>query len=199
MAISFALFSDSGLTVPFPGPLQITDYTNLSNGSQVFDYYFGSPLSLTTLQSVSNPGVDNIVLTPTYILPEFEVSHVYSLGESIIPTSPNGYRYEVTTAGTSDSSEPSWGTTLGGVNNSGTVDFTLVAEDSPTTEITLGLTEADLAINTPGAPLSLGPSISSAPLNAIRIWIKIVNTITNVSESFGTPEYGLNLNLVREA
>ncbi len=39
-------------------------------------------------------------------------STVYGLGEYVLPIVPNGYRYECTTAGTSDAAEPTWPTTL---------------------------------------------------------------------------------------
>ena len=53
-------------------------------------------------------------------------SWTYSAGDLIIPTigNINGYYYECTTAGTSDSSEPTWGTTPGGTTNDGTAVWT---------------------------------------------------------------------------
>ena len=44
----------------------------------------------------------------------------YDLGDFIIPTTPNGKRYECTTAGTSAAvTEPTWGTTIGGTTSDG--------------------------------------------------------------------------------
>lgn len=51
-----------------------------------------------------------------------------SLGDIVVPTSPNGYQYKCTTAGTTDVSEPSpWGTTMGGTTADGSVVWTCCA------------------------------------------------------------------------
>jgi len=42
------------------------------------------------------------------------INTVYALGDYVLPTTPNGYRYECTTAGTSHAAnEPTWPTTIG--------------------------------------------------------------------------------------
>lgn len=152
------------------------------------------------LKATSNPGVDQITITPTYLIDDWVASTAYALGDVVIPTTPDGYRYECTTAGTSDSTEPSWpGAGIGSTVADNTVVWTLVAEDRPTTEITLALTEAALDTNTPGAALNLGTSIDSLEANAVEIWIRVDNTITTVSDTFGTPELGLNINNVTES
>jgi len=196
--LGFQLFDDAGLTTPTGGSLQLTHQSDLSDNPQDFVKYFGSNDLNRVLQAVSNPGVDNIVLTPTYILPMFAASTAYTLGQSIIPTTPNGYRYTVTTAGTTAGTEPAWGTTLNGTTTSGSAVFTLVTQDRPITEIILGLAEADLDTNTPGAPLSLGNTIDSGVVNAVPIYIRINNTITNVSSNYGTPELGIVINAVQQ-
>lgn len=48
----------------------------------------------------------------------------YSLGAFRRPTTPNGFIYEVTTAGTSASAQPSWPTTVGNTVGDGTVTWT---------------------------------------------------------------------------
>jgi hypothetical protein len=54
--------------------------------------------------------------TPT----EWAAGHAYSLGDFMEPTTPNTYRYECTTAGTSAAvTEPTWGTTVGGTTSDG--------------------------------------------------------------------------------
>jgi len=51
-------------------------------------------------------------------------STAYNLGDFRRPTTPNGFRYEVTTAGTSGGSEPAWPTTVGTTVTDGTVVWT---------------------------------------------------------------------------
>lgn len=64
---------------------------------------------------------------PTYLAllkgETFLVSHAYSVGDMVIPTTPNGHLYRCTTGGTS-STEPSWNTGAGGTTVSGGATFT---------------------------------------------------------------------------
>lgn len=55
---------------------------------------------------------------------EWEASTAYSLADFRRPTTENGFRYECTTAGTSDSSEPTWPTTIGTTVSDGTAVWT---------------------------------------------------------------------------
>jgi len=57
-------------------------------------------------------------------------STAYSLGDYVLPTTPNGYYYKCTTAGTSDSSEPTWPATIGDTVNDNTAVWTCEAVTS---------------------------------------------------------------------
>lgn len=65
-------------------------------------------------------------------------STVYSVGDTVIPTAFAGRMYRCTTAGTSGSSQPTWGTTDGGTTNDGTVIWT---EHTPSLEANTNLNE----------------------------------------------------------
>jgi len=56
----------------------------------------------------------------------WQASTAYSLGDVVVPTAglENGFRYECTTAGTSDSSQPAWPITEGGTVDDGTATWT---------------------------------------------------------------------------
>lgn len=197
--LTFKIYDQSSLSSAFGGTFQLTHESDLSDNPQQFTKWFGSAQANRVLKASSNPGVDQITLTPTYILPDWEASTAYSLGDSVRPTTPDGYRYECTQAGTSDGSEPTWpGAGIGSTVSDNTVEWTLVAEDRPTTEITLALTEAALATNTPGASLDIGTEIDSGSANAVEIWIELNNTITTVSDTFGTPELAIQIESVKE-
>lgn len=199
MPITFKLYDDAALTTEADLTVVVEAKSDLSDGAHDFHFYFGSTDVNQKLQAVSNPGVDNVVLTPTYILPFWMASHVYALGDSVVPDPTNGYRYQVTTAGTSAASQPTWGVILNGTTNDGTVVWQLVAEDSPTSEIKLATTQAGLTGATGGTALSLGATVLSGIPNAISFWMRVTNTITQVSESVGTPELGVNINAVYQS
>ena len=55
------------------------------------------------------------------------VSTAYTAGQYVRPSTANTYNYEVTTAGTSGTTEPTWSTTLGGTTTDGTVTWTTVS------------------------------------------------------------------------
>ena len=57
-------------------------------------------------------------------------STAYVLGDYVLPTTLNGYRYVCTTAGTSDAAEPTWPTTIGGTVSDNTVVWTCEAVTS---------------------------------------------------------------------
>jgi len=198
MAITFYLYDDSGLNTLSDTTELIVAESDLSDGAHDFQFFFGSVEANQQLQALSNPGVDAIVITPTYILPFRANSTAYTLGQSIVPNPTNGYRYTVTTAGTSAASPPTWGVILNGTTTDGTVVWTLVAEDSPISEIKLATTQAGLAAATGGASLSLGTVILSGVPNAKEFWMRVTNTITQVSSSVGTPELALSINGVKQ-
>lgn len=50
-------------------------------------------------------------------------STAYTIGDTVKPTTENGYIYKCTSAGTSDSSEPSWPTTIGNTVTDGGVTW----------------------------------------------------------------------------
>lgn len=57
-------------------------------------------------------------------VPAWGASRAYALGDIVRPTSPNGWWYECTVAGTSGASEPTWSTTEGGTLTDGTATWT---------------------------------------------------------------------------
>lgn len=198
MAITFKCYADSGLVSEADVSLAIIAESDLSDGAHDFQFFFGSQATNKMLRTVTSPGVGSITLTPVYILSGWLASTAYVLDDSVIPTTPNGYRYVVTTAGTSSASEPTWGTVLGGTTTDGTVTWTLVAEDSPISEVKIAATQAGLTAATGGAAFTLGTTLLSSAAEAVEFWVRVTNTITQVSDSLGTPELGISINPVVE-
>lgn len=199
--LSFKLYTDAGLTTPFSGLFQLNHATNLSDNPQDFELWFGSNAADTQLQAASGPGVDPIVLTPTDTLEDWETGTAYSLGATVEPTSPNGFVYRVTTAGTSHATtEPTWPTSgVGSTVTDGTVTWTLLGARHQITEITLALSEADLDTNTPGDPLNIGTTILSGVGNAVHLFIRVTNAVTEVRNNASHPEIGVYINEVIES
>ena len=201
--LSFKLYTDAGLTTPFSGLYQLVHQSDLSDNPQDFVLYFGSIQTSRILRAASNPGVDNITLTPAEILPVWVADTVYEVGDTVRPTTENGLRYRVksrTGDFKSGVSEPTWPT--GGVGSTvvdDAITWELVAAAHQDSEITLALTAGALDTNTPGAALSLGTSISSGTANAVTLHIRIENAVTTVSNNTGDPELAVNINSVTES
>jgi hypothetical protein len=66
---------------------------------------------------------------------------VYGLGQQVVPTTLNGFVYEVTTAGTSGGGEPTWPTTIGGTVVDGTVTWTAVESDQNVANVYVQIAE----------------------------------------------------------
>lgn len=197
--LSFKLYQDASLTVPFVGLLQVSHKTDLSDNPQDFVLYFGSVVSDRKLEADSNPGVDQITLTPSDLLNNWAASTAYSLGAYIEPTTPNGLKYVCTTAGTSSGAEPAWPTSgIGSTVADGSVIWTLLGDRHETTEIKLATTNAGLDSATAGAPLNIGTIVNTGTANKVEIHIRITNAVTTVNDNSGHPEIGVNINAVVE-
>lgn len=198
--MSLKLYTDVGLTTLFGGDLSLLHYTNLSDGSQDTQLWLGSNTSGVQFTAVSNPGVDQITLTPTDILPEWAAATAYTSGQSVEPTTPNGFRYECTTSGTSHATiEPTWPLTpVGATVTDGTAVWTLRGASHQTSEIKLALTSGGLAAAVAGAALNLGTSIDGGVAGAVEINIRVTNAVTIVSNNAGTPELALYINNIQE-
>ena len=203
MAITdtFDLFTDSAQTTAFTGTLTFLHYTDLSDGDQDGVLYLGSNTAGRKIEATSNPGTDNITLTPTDGIADWATGTAYVVGDRVEPTTPNGYVYECTTAGTSHAStEPTWPTT--GIGSSTVVDntvtWTLLSARHELTEVKLASSNAGLTGATAGAALTIGTSVTSEVANQYEIHYRITNAVTNVADNTGYAAITLNLNSIVE-
>jgi len=198
--LTFKLYTDSALNIPFTGVLQLTHESDLSDGSQDTTLYFGSNISGRKLEANSNPGVDQITITPTDGLADWTASTLYSIGDIIEPTTPNGLKYTCSTAGTSGATEPTFPTSgIGSTVADGTAVWTLTGGRHEITEVKLALSSAGLNTATAGASLDLGSSITDGSGNAVAIYIRVTNAVTDVSNNTGQPEVTIDINQVIES
>ena len=197
--LSFKLYTDSGLTSAFTGLYQLTHETDQSDNPQDFTLYLGSNTASRQLEANSNPGVDDITLTPTSIIAEWTTLTAYVIGNIVEPTTPNTYKYKCTTAGTTAAGEPTFPTgAIGDTVTDGTVVWTMVGKTHAVTEITLALTALALDSNTAGAALAVATTITSAVANAIPIYMRIINAVVTVNSNTGYPEIAVFINTVVE-
>lgn len=197
--LSFKLYTDAGLTIPFGGVLSVNHNTDFSDNPQDFLLYFGSTNALNRLRANSNPGVDQLSLSPTDLLVAWQPSTVYALGATVEPTVANGNRYECTTAGTSDVSEPVWPTVgIGSTVVDGTCVWTLTGAKHEPNEVILGLTALDLDTNPAGGALDIGTELLGGVGNAIEVHIRINNAVGTVYNTAGKADIGVNINEARE-
>lgn len=201
--LSFKLYTDSGLTTLYSGLTQLVHKTDLSDNPQDFLLYFGSTQSSRVLKATSNPGVDQITLTPTEQLASWEASTAYSVGDVRIPTTENGFRYRVKSiggGGTSGASEPTWPESgIGSTVVDNEVTWELVAAAHQDTEIKLATTSGGLDSAVAGAALNLGTSLSSGVGNAVQVHVRVTNAVTTVSNNTSNPELAVNINSVTES
>jgi len=203
MAITdtFDLYTDSALTTAFTGNLTFTHLTDLSDNSQDTVLYLGSVDAARKLQANSNPGVDNITITPTDAIADWATATAYALNDRVEPTTPNGYVYKCTTAGTSHAStEPTWPTTGIGTStvSDGTAVWTLISARHEVTEIKLATTSGGLDSATAGAAVSLGTVINGGNTNDQAIHIRVTNAVTNVADNTGKHAISLDSNALLE-
>lgn len=84
------------------------------------------------------------------VFPVWPASTLLILSDVYLPTVPNGHKYQVTTAGTTGASEPTWPTTAGGTVVNGGVTFT---EIGSTVLQQAGLTRSNIVKNSYKWPL----------------------------------------------
>jgi len=91
-------------------------------------------LSMTTgIAEITPAAGDVYIVSDEYGENTQWAEDTYALNDIRVPTTHNGYRYKVTTAGTSASTEPaSWATTVGNTTTDGSVTWTCDMEIWPT-------------------------------------------------------------------
>jgi hypothetical protein len=198
--LSFKLYTDVGLTTLFGGTLQLVHNSSLADNPQDFTLYFGSTDETKQLDAYSNPGVDDVTLTPTDKLEDWDTATAYALGDLVEPTTPNGFVYQCTTAGTSHAAtEPTWPVVgIGTTVSDGTAVWTFKGARHEITEIVLALDSGDLGTNTPGDPIILGTTLLGGEANVIPIYIRIENAVTTVRSNTGHAEIAIDINEVIE-
>lgn len=197
LTLSYGIYTDSNLTTEYSGISELIHETDQSDNPQVIGpLYFGSaeesPIS-TKCQALSNPGVDEISLSVVDIVPEWEASTAYSVGDCVQPVGGNTYWYECTTAGTSHSSEPTWPTSgIGTTVTDNTAVWALKGKKHEETEIKLSLTN-DFSGSVAGASLNLGVTVTNGTANAISFYVQVTNAVLSISNTASCPHIDIQI------
>ncbi len=200
---TFNLFTDSNCTIAVGSAIILSENTDLSDNPTDKLYYLGSVEVLNQLQATSDPGVDQITLSVVDSLPEWEVLTAYIVGDRVQATGGgDGFVYKCTDPGTSHATtEPVWAG-MGGLGStiadSGVI-WTKISAKHEITEVTLALSGGDLDTNVPGDPLDIGDTVLGGDDNAVPIYIRFINAVTNVANNTGHPEISLSINEVIES
>lgn len=193
--LTFKLYENNTLSTEFGGVLEAKHKTDLSDNPQDYVLYFGSTMSSRQLQATSNPGVDDILLSTVKRLPAWVADTAVDLGYVARPVVDNNYRYEIVTAGTTDSTEPTWPTSIGSTVLDGTAVWKCTSASHETTEVKLATSNAGLDGATAGAALVMGNTINSL----VEVHIRVTNSVTTIANNAAFPDLGFNINNVTES
>lgn len=102
---------------------------------------------------------------------------VVALGVFFMPTTKNGFEYEVTTAGTTGATEPTWPVTAGATVVSGSATFTArVSANETWTPITQGINPLGFGSPSPGFPTNFELreyiEVWPAPKSTVVLWLR---------------------------
>lgn len=194
MPLNFKFFSDAGLTTPLAGNLLSDHLVDGSQPNDQFTLYLGTLASNLKIEANSNPGVDQITVSPVHTVAAWAASAVKSVGDIVRPTTYNGYRYKATVAGTTGGAQPTWPTTIGQTVVDGTVTWRCESELNDITDVRLATTQGGLASATWGASLNVGTSVLSGAGNAAVVWIEVRDSTHYVQNT----DLQLATNTVRE-
>lgn len=115
----------------------------MTDGDAILDVLEAANASTATVTPYfeTTNGITKLDTTKKYP-DQWKASTTYAVGDIVHPSTNNGYFYRCTTAGASNSTEPTWGTTLAGTTTDNAATWTCVSpSDYPVKKTALkGLT-----------------------------------------------------------
>ena len=110
----------------------------------------------------------------------------YTLGQYVRPTVPNGFEYECTNAGQTDTEEPDWPTTIAQTINDGSVEWTARDMATNATDTISSQTVVSDATMTIGTPTRVGSVVSvrvSGPSGCHEVVCQIITAAGDTIEA----------------
>jgi len=199
---TYRLYLEASLSTLFGGILQFTHDSDFSDNPKDGVIHLGSNTAGLKLEADSNPGVDDIVITPVDILPDWVADTVYAVGDAVEPSVDDTNWYQVqsiTGTGQAGSSEPTFNTGEGSTTVDNEVTWVCMGKNHQPSEIKLASTAGGLDAAVAGASLSLGSVILSGSGNSVEIHYRIENAVSNVRNTAGNAHIGFSINTVLES
>lgn len=176
MANSLKIYSDAGLVLEQTTPLVASQNVDGSSAPAQFQLWLGSTELIRKFQASSNPGVDQIVLQPVNATAVWTATTPKVLNDEVRTTTKNGYKYRVTTAGTTGAAEPTWPTVIGNTVLDGGVLWECTEKFHESTEMRIATTSAGLSGAVNGAALNVALTQLSEVANALEFWVQVDDT-----------------------
>jgi len=108
-------YTGDGTSEPGTAPLWVKNQMMVSAGGQLYCILYAEGMWMRLRETRIMAGVIT-----------WKADTAFTVGRELIPTIPNGHKYECTTAGTSGATEPTWTTVSGGTVTDGSVIWTEV-------------------------------------------------------------------------
>lgn len=171
---SFQFFKDAAITLPLITKSLLHSDTG-STDPQDFIVYLGSNTVGVKIEDETAPGVNQMALSMANLTAEWALGTAYTLNQVRKSVVKNGYKFQVSVAGTSGGTEPAWDLTVGNTTAEGpdTLVWINIGKVHEITEVKLALTAIGLDTAVAGDPLNLGTSILSEVAEALPIHIRV--------------------------
>ena len=155
--------------------------------------YFGCPDKKLQLQTKAESGINPIMISPFFRLPEIARNTQYTKNATRnTDLALNGFVYRLVHSGKTAENAPLFSQNIGDEIMDGSALWRCVAEAHKVAEIKLALSEKDLETAAPGYPLSIGRTIKGGA--AVAIYYSIENGVDRIFSDFDCPQLSLSIN-----
>lgn len=155
--------------------------------------YFGCPDKNLQLQTRAESGINPIMISPFFRLPEIARNTQYTkTATRNTDLALNGFVYRLVQSGKTAANAPLFSQNIGDEIMDGTALWRCVAEAHKVAEIKLALSEEQLETAAAGTPLSIGRTVKGGA--AVAIYYSIENGVDRIFSDFDCPQLSLSIN-----
>ena len=155
--------------------------------------YFGCPDKKLQLQTRAESGINPIMISPFFRLPEIARNTQYTkTATRNTDLALNGFVYRLVQSGKTAANAPLFSQKIGDEVMDGTALWRCVAEAHKIAEIKLALSEEQLETAAAGSPLSIGRTVKGGA--AVAIYYSLENGVDRIFSDFDCPQLSLSIN-----